>query len=337
MSDELARTEPMTAAEIRTQVNRIQEVMEAVMIKGVHYDTVPGCGDKPTLLKPGAEKLLVTFKLSADPLIEDLSGQGFVRYRIRATILNNDGVFEGAGMGECSSDEEKYRWRKAVCTEEFDETPEDMRRKKWKAGYGGKKPYFIPQVRVFPPDIANTVLKMAMKRAVVAGALIVTAASDIFEQDVEDIPEEMLSEDEKAPSKTSTVKKAAGKKAEKKAEPEDERTVQQKLGDELHAYCDGDEAKMKEALKEFSLFEGNDGKPKFLTSIKDAKDKWANTTLGKLRKRVKEEAEGKEPGEKWPSDCNEAPNSCEPSHWKAGVPFCGDTDIPCGFWKDERF
>ena len=337
MNDGLVRVEPMTAVEIRAQVNRIQEVMQAIMIKGVHYDTVPGCGDKPTLLKPGAEKLLSTFKLSADPLIEDLSGQGFVRYRIRATILNNEGVFVGAGMGECSSDEEKYRWRKAVCTEEFDETSEDRRRKKWKAGYGGKEPYFISQVRVFPPDIANTVLKMAVKRAVVAGALIVTAASDIFEQDIEDIPEGLLDRDEKAPSKTSTVKKAEGKKKEK---PKDERTIQQKLGDALHSFCNGDEAFMKEVLKEISYFEPKDGKPKWLESVKKSTDKWAGTSLKKLKEKIKEEGEGKEePPVKggYPEGCTEKPIDCDHSVYKARVAFCGDVNTACAFWKDERF
>ena len=46
---------PLTATDMRRRVNLIQEVMKAVMKEGVHYGKVPGCGDKPTLLKPGVK------------------------------------------------------------------------------------------------------------------------------------------------------------------------------------------------------------------------------------------------------------------------------------------
>ena len=41
-------------------------------------------------------------------------------------------------------------------------------------------------------DVANTVLKMAKKRAMVDGILTVTGASDIFTQDIEELPKEYL-------------------------------------------------------------------------------------------------------------------------------------------------
>jgi len=59
--------------DIQTQVNAIQEVMKHVMKNNTHYGTIKGCGDKPTLLKPGAEKIMMTFKLACDPQVEDLS------------------------------------------------------------------------------------------------------------------------------------------------------------------------------------------------------------------------------------------------------------------------
>ena len=46
---------PRTAAEIRGGINLIQEVMRDCMKDKVHYGTVPGCGDKPTLLKAGVD------------------------------------------------------------------------------------------------------------------------------------------------------------------------------------------------------------------------------------------------------------------------------------------
>lgn len=189
--------EALTAAQIREQVNRIQEVMKSVMQDGQHFGKIPGCGDKPTLLKPGAEKLMMTFRLVADPVVEDLSTRDAARYRIKVRILTAGGAYLGAGVGEASSDEEKYRWRKSVCDEEWNETPEDRRREKWFRGK--EKPYKVKQIRTVPADVANTVLKIGKKRGLIDGILTVTGASDIFTQDIEDLPEEML--DRKTPPK----------------------------------------------------------------------------------------------------------------------------------------
>src|SRR5262245_24189287 len=59
----------LTAAEHRAQVNLIQQVMREVMEENVHYGKVPGTG-KPSLWKPGAEKLSMTFHIAIDPQIE---------------------------------------------------------------------------------------------------------------------------------------------------------------------------------------------------------------------------------------------------------------------------
>lgn len=182
--------ERLTPAQIKADHNLILQVMEAVMEKGMDYGLVPGCGSKPTLLKPGSEKLMMTFRLSSKPAIEDLSGTDEVRYRVVTEITHGPtGVVYGYGVGEASSNEEKYKWRKAICQEEWDETAEDRRRKKWGKGQTGT--YTTLQVRTNPSDIANTVLKMADKRSVISGILKATAASSIFTQDLEDLSEDM--------------------------------------------------------------------------------------------------------------------------------------------------
>jgi hypothetical protein len=175
-----------TAAEIRANVNLIQEVMKAVMRDGTHFGTIPGT-PKPTLYKPGSEKILSTFRIAIEPVVEDLSTADAARFRVltRATAQSS-GVFLGAGVGECSSDEEKYRWRGIVHQKEWDATPEDRRRVKFTRD--GKE---IRQIRTHPADVANTVLKMAKKRSQIDVTLTVTAASDIFTQDIEDLPEEL--------------------------------------------------------------------------------------------------------------------------------------------------
>lgn len=177
--------------------------MKEVMKDGDHYGTIPGCGDKKVLLKPGAEKIMATFRISPTFTVEDLSTADECRYRVTATgTYSQTNTFLGQGIGECSSGEEKFKWRTAVCDEEFDETPENRRRAKWKKGAYGKPAYKTKQVREDHADKANTVLKMAVKRALVAMVLIVTAASDIFTQDLEeDVNEGELQGDEKQAQK----------------------------------------------------------------------------------------------------------------------------------------
>lgn len=191
MSNEImTQDRPMTSLDVQAQVNAIQEVMQKVMKRGTHFDKLPGCGDKPTLLKPGAEKIMMTFRLACDPEIEDLSTPDEIRYRVKTKLTARDGSFVGSGIGECSTNEEKYKWRKAVCDEEYEETPENMRRNKW-GKYQGKA-YQIKQIRTAPADLANTVLKMAKKRSLVDAVLTATAASDCFVQDIEDLPQEIV-------------------------------------------------------------------------------------------------------------------------------------------------
>lgn len=217
MSDQaIAVVEPkaLTAVEIRAQVNLIQEVMKGVMKENTHFGTLQGC-PKPSLWQPGAEKLLVTFRIAPRrPIVEDLSTPDCIRYRVTREVESiHTGAFLGAGVGECSSDEEKYKWRAPVCDAEYEATPEDRRRLKWKRDGSSLK-----QIRTNPADVANTILKMADKRAYVAVTLKVTAASDIFTQDIEDLPEGLAQATEgqeapapiKPPVRASTAKPSDG-------------------------------------------------------------------------------------------------------------------------------
>jgi hypothetical protein len=182
---------PLTATDIRAQVNTIQHVMQAVMIKDTHYGTIPGT-KTPSLFKPGAEKIMATFRLSADPEVLDLSDGDQIRYQVKVRLISPSGVFVGAGIGECSSNEEKYNWRKAVCKEEFEEAAPERKREKWNKGYQNAPAYKQQQIRTEPADLANTILKMAKKRGLIDAVLTATAASDIFTQDVEDLPPEYI-------------------------------------------------------------------------------------------------------------------------------------------------
>jgi len=214
MSEELVVREVeaprLTANEIVARTKLVRQVMDAVMKKDTHYGVIPGT-QKPTLYQPGAEKLLMAFRFAPDFQVEDLSVHDERRYRVTCRLIDSTGQFVGAGLGECSSEEEKFKWKRAVSDLEWEETPDDLRRVKYLAK--GK----IKQVRIPPADIANTVLKMALKRALISGTRSTTAASDVFAQDLED-----YSGDLGAPSKPP-IRKPRAKSAPKEAPepPED--------------------------------------------------------------------------------------------------------------------
>ena len=186
--------ERASVEEIKEDVQLIQQVMSAVMKSGEHYGKIPGCGPKPTLLKPGAEKISATFRLYPDPeILSEIDTEDEYTVTVKVRLVHGpSGIFCGSGIGACSSLEEKYGWREAVCKEEFDSTPESKRRIKYRVAYG--KSSKDMQIKTNPKDKMNTILKMSKKRAFVDGILSATAASDLFTQDLEDMGDQVKQE-----------------------------------------------------------------------------------------------------------------------------------------------
>lgn len=163
---------PFTVQEIRKRVSMVQSVMKEVMRENTHYGTIPGT-PKPSLWKPGAEVLCLTFRLAPllesrvvhdDPEIEwgyhqvkrdslsEGTTIGYFEVEASCTIQSIDGQVLSRCSARCCNREAKYR------------------------GLG-----------LF--EVRNTVQKMSEKRAFVSAVLMATGASDIFTQDLEDIPE----------------------------------------------------------------------------------------------------------------------------------------------------
>jgi len=209
----LARRDELTIEDMIAQVQKIQMVMERVMKEGEHYGVIPGTGTKPSLLKPGAEKLCMLFRLAPDPhSVEVYDGKHLtVKSKNILTHIPTGEVW-GSGEGSCSTKESKYAYRQSrracpKCGAEQINKSKFPRRDGSPAGWychaksGGCGAEFAandPQImaqetgRRANEDLAdqyNTVLKMANKRALVAAVLNVTAASDIFTQDLEDLHE----------------------------------------------------------------------------------------------------------------------------------------------------
>jgi hypothetical protein len=204
------------------RARKVQELMKDCMTEGQHFGKIPGT-DKPTLLKPGAEKLNFTFRLVATyPDIERLDLPNEHReYQILCRLLHQGtGQLIAEGVGSCSTMESKYRyrWANKKCPKCGAEAII-----KGKAEYGGgwicygKKGgcgakykddageiVSQPAGKIENPDIAdiyNTVFKMAKKRALVDATIAACAASDLFTQDMEDFVDEsgIAGENEKPP------------------------------------------------------------------------------------------------------------------------------------------
>jgi len=185
LTETSAELRPVTAEAVRQNMEIIQEVLKSVMIEGTHYGVIPGTQNK-SLFKAGAEKILATFRIAAVIEVTEISTPDCYRYRVIVKgVHQTTGLLIGTGVGEGSTNEDKYKWRAAACQEEFNETPDGRRRAKWKKGYNQPN-HKVQQVRTEPADLANTVLKMAKKRALVDLALTATAASDVFDQDAGD-------------------------------------------------------------------------------------------------------------------------------------------------------
>lgn len=200
----------LTPESVIARKGMLQQVMQRIMKRGEHYGTIPGCGDKPTLLKPGAEAISSTFQLCPKYEIEKVElGNGHREYEITCNLHTPDGGFVGSGVGSCSTMEGKYRFRRAghKCPECGREETIIKGKQQYGGGWicyakkGGCGAKFedgddrienqsIGRVEHDnPADYYNTVLKMGKKRAFVDAVLTATGASDIFTQDVEDMPE----------------------------------------------------------------------------------------------------------------------------------------------------
>ena len=182
----------ISVQQIQARRSAIVELMRSTMKEDIDYGTIPGT-NKPTLLKPGAEKVCALFQLAPSVSISNRSDGDTIRYEVKVDLVASSGVSCGEGVGSASSAETKYQWRSAICDAEFQSVPEDRRRIAYKKGKQGSF-YTVAQVRTEPEDTANTILKMAKKRALIDAVLTVTACSDVFAQDLDD-PDAPLTDD----------------------------------------------------------------------------------------------------------------------------------------------
>lgn len=136
------------------KIQQFQKVIQNTLVEGHDYGQAFFGAAKPSLLKPGAEKILMLLGLSSEyEIIEKVQDydEGFFAYTVRCVLKRGNQVIT-EGLGHCNSKEKKYE--------------------------SDKQDKFM---------LGNTCLKMAKKRAQVDAALTVGSLSDIFTQDLEDM------------------------------------------------------------------------------------------------------------------------------------------------------
>jgi len=194
----------MSTAGVLKQVSMIHDVMTSVMKVDEHFGTIPGT-KKPSLYKAGAEKLSLTFRLRPEYEIRRSElPNGHREYEVVCTPYHiPTGQSVGQGVGSATTMEGKYRYRTGPAEFTGKMVPQEYWKERDISLIGGKG--FVTkkndegkwEIAIQgqsvehdnPADYYNTVLKMAKKRAHVDAILTATAASDIFTQDVEDMPE----------------------------------------------------------------------------------------------------------------------------------------------------
>ena len=210
----------LSVDEIIQQKDKIRQVMDAVMTRDVHYGIIPGVKN-PSLFKPGAEAINVALRLAPHYDSEKIWHEdGHLTVVAKCTLKHiPTDLTIATGEGLCTTKENRYAYRQGQRLCPLCEQPA-IRRSKYpprSGDYDGADPSSPPgwycfaktggcganfahdderitsqtEGRVANPDIAdlyNTVLKMADKRALIAAVLNGTAASDVFTQDVEDMP-----------------------------------------------------------------------------------------------------------------------------------------------------
>ena len=281
---DILEIQPDTVRRKLKAIHNFQAIVLELLHKGHDYGVIPGT-DKPTLLKPGAEKIAKLMNLRDDyEVLEKVENweKGFFHYVVKCQLADiSTGLHVSSGLGSCNSMESKYRWRwvfENQLTKEQEAVKETLDFKEYRTKEGGKfRKYRIPNDDIFSQ--ANTLLKMAKKRALVDAALSAGRLSDLFTQDLEELREDIEVQPE-TEEKAMPEQKLADQAEPKKPVGEKARAV----GDMLLEMAGGDKEAASALLQQYSKFTDKEGKEHYARSVRDLTEAWADKILPKVQK-----------------------------------------------------
>lgn len=191
----------LSIQEAQHRVSALKQFVRENMRREVDYGVIPGTGDKPTLLKPGAEKLCTFFGLRSQfEIIERTQDweKGFFNYWYKCRLFRGT-LCLAEGEGSANSYERKYRWRMVPAFKASDEERSRAVREETRRTRDGRAYKMLVLENEDPYTLVNTLQKMAQKRALIAATLIAVNASEFFTQDIEDLVPEGEAEPAPAP------------------------------------------------------------------------------------------------------------------------------------------
>lgn len=215
MSNELAQVAPSAMPALIRPIASPEALIEAhkegvalvnrVLESGVDYGVIPGTGDKPTLLKPGAERLLTAFGTYADPIIIETEVDhdrpveySLTKWEFAKTKPSKEDAdrMKAEGVGRWKKTNNGFVWQTrndekgtsigfyryvVKCNIVHRQTGAVIA-----SGVGSCSSMESKYIRS-PRDYENTILKMAKKRAMIDATLNAFGLSERFTQDVEDL------------------------------------------------------------------------------------------------------------------------------------------------------
>lgn len=171
-------------------INNFQEIVHSALKKDLDYGVIPGT-KRPTLLKPGAEKITKLLGLcDTYEIIQQIENwdKPFFYYQVRCNLTTASGLLVCQGLGSCNSMEVKYRYR-WLWPDDAEKMPgfkkEGWPKKTVKTKSGKTNQYRFENDEIFSQ--VNTLLKMGKKRSLIDAALSAGRLSELFTQDVEDM------------------------------------------------------------------------------------------------------------------------------------------------------
>ena len=107
---------PGGASAVRHAMEELKSIRTFVageLVEGLDFGKIPGAGEKPVLLLPGAQKVALYFNSYPDYRIEPTElGGGHVEYLVTTRLVcRSGGAVVGTGVGSCTTMEGKYRFR----------------------------------------------------------------------------------------------------------------------------------------------------------------------------------------------------------------------------------
>lgn len=205
--------------EAKKKFEQVRQFTADCLKKDVDYGSFAGVS-KPSLLKPGAEKISTLFGLTPQfnciDKIMNWNGEGnpdnepFFYFEYKCELYKS-GEYVSSCVGSCNSWEKKYRYRKGelVCPN----CGQPLRRSKNKdefycwtktGGCGATFPTDDPRVsnqkvgdvkNFDTAEQVNTFQKMAQKRAFIGAVLIACNLSEYYTQDIEDMASSVILDD----------------------------------------------------------------------------------------------------------------------------------------------